>query len=501
MKKTITILFTILFTFICKAQDQNLERANKYFKRTFYSEAIPLYEKFLKSEQSKDAIKNLADSYFYINDMNNAAKNYKYLLRVYKKYIDKSYYLKYATTLKAQNKYKEANNVLRNYYKGDKERLIAFEKEIEYLENIEALGNRFNIKSLGINTSESIQGKKFGWNGQSYLDLYKVPVDKIHLGDSVAEPFSDKLNTKLHESNIIFTQDGKTAYFTRNSSEKGKRKTDDKKVTHVQLFRTQLIDGEWVNTTSLPFNSNEYSTEHPTLSPDGKTLYFASDMPKGFGSFDIYKVDVNSDGSFGSPINVFVSSIKEGNLSKPDNVGFPINSGYDDFAFNINSETKEGFFASNRLGGEGNDDIYKIIEEKPLIIEYCKQFISGVITDIDTDEVLPNTTIVLTGTNLKTPKKITTNTKGEFKFTVECKSSFAITASKTGYTTEKTTIKTNKKRNKDNDASLKLKSLERIRLEKVEVEEERKRKEAVALRLKQKREQKIRSENYAKRKR
>ncbi len=564
MKKTITILFTILFTFICKAQD--LERANKYFERTFYAQAIPLYEKFLKSEQSIDAIKNLADSYYYINDMNNAAKNYKYLLRVYRKYVDKSYYLKYATALKAQSKYKEANNVLRNFYKEDDEGLKAFEKEIEYLENVEALGNRFNIKNLGINTPQSefgaIQqgnavifaapkkasqgfGKKFGWTGQQYLDLYTVPVDKIHLGDSVTQPFSDKLNTKLHESNIVFTNDGKTAYFNRNSSEKGKRQTDDKKVTHVQLFRAQLVDGEWTNTTPLPFNSNEYSTEHPALSSDCETLYFASDMPKGFGSFDIYKVDLNKDGSFGTPVNlgetintakreqfpfaskdnklyfssdghpnfgsldVFVSAINNGNFSKPDNVGFPVNSGYDDFAFNINSDTKEGFFASNRLGGEGSDDIYKITEEKPLKIEYCKQFISGVITDVDTDQVLANATILLTDENLKMVEKITTDAKGEFKFFVDCKSSFVVTASKNGYTTEKTSVKTDKERNKDNDASLALKSLERIRLKKVKDEEERRRKEAVvqekkrkeeavALRLKQEREQKFRSENYAK---
>ncbi len=543
MKKAITFLFTLFITFLSQAQHKDLERANKYFKRTFYTQAIPLYEKFLKNEQSIEAIKNLADSYYYTSNMNKASKNYKYLLKKYKKYVDESYYLKYANTLKALNKHKEANNILRMFYKiNNPEKLVALEKEIEYLENIAALGDRFTIKSLGINTPESefgaiqegntvffsaprkenMYGKKFGWNGQQYLDIYEVSADKIHLGDSVTIPFSEKINTKLHESNIVFTKNGKTAYFTRNSSVKGKRKTDGKKITHVQLFKSDFIDGEWKNITSLPFNSNEYSTEHPALSSDDKTLYFASDMPNGFGSFDIYKIAILEDGSFGEPENlgetintpkkeqfpfisknnklyfssnghpnfgsldVFVSTLTNGVFSKPDNVGFPVNSGYDDFSFNINSDTNEGFFASNRLGGEGSDDIYKIKEEKPLVIEACKQFISGVITDVDTEEILSNATIVLTK-NGEIAQKATTDNKGKFSFTVTCKSSYKVTASKTGYTTEQTIVKTDTKRNKNNDASLALKSLKVLEMEK-----------AIAIQLLQEKEQKIKAENLVK---
>ena len=556
MKKAIILLFTVFISFVSQAQNQDLERANKYFSRTFYTQAIPLYEKYLKNEQNIDAIKNLADSYYYTNNMSKASKNYKYLLKVYRKYVDKSYYLKYVNALKALKKYKEANNLLKGYYKiNDPEKLPAFEKEIEYLDNVAALGERYLIQNLGINTSESefgaIQqgdhvifsapkketqglGKKFGWNGQNYLDLYTVPSDKIHLGDSIAKPLSKNLNTKLHESNIVFTKDGKTAYFTRNSSEKGKRKTDGKKVTHIQLFKTFLIEGEWKETIPLPFNSNEYSTEHPTLSTDERTLYFASDMPNGYGSFDIYKVAIHKNGTYGYPVNlgdkintpkkeqfpfvskddklyfssdghpgfgsldVFVSSITKDDFSKPDNVGFPVNSGSDDFSFNINSDTKEGFFASNRLDGEGGDDIYKMKEQKPLVIEYCKQLISGIVTDIDTKEVLPNAMVVLTDSKLNKLQEVKSNAKGAFSFKAPCKSSFIVTASKTDYTTEKITIKTTAERNKNNDASLKLKSLQKLEIERVIAKEKDKRDKALALQLKQKQEQKIKTDNYNK---
>jgi len=555
-KRGILVVIALFSITLCNAQDKNLERANKYFARTYYTQAIPLYEKFLKNNQNIQAIKNLADAYYLTNNMHKAAKNYKYLLKVYRKYVDKSYYLKYANSLKAIKKHKEANDVLIRYYKlYDKEKLPLFEKELEYLENVAALGERFTIKNVGINTSASefgaIQqgnnvifaaprkeaqglGKRFGWNGQQYLDLYSVPVDKIHLGDSVATPFAEKLNTKLHEATLTFTKDGKTVYFTRNSSVKGKRKTDDKKVTHLQLFKANLVDGVWTNITPLPFNANEYSTEHPALSADEKTLYFASDMPNGFGSFDIYQVAIHKDGTFGNPINLgetintpkreqFPFASKNGNLyfssnghpnfgsldvfvakktkegfAKPDNVGLPVNSGYDDFAFTINPDTKEGFFASNRLGGEGGDDIYKIVEDKPLVIEYCKQYISGVVTDIDTKKVLANAKVLLTDANLKTLEKTTTDASGKFSFTVACKSAFVVTASKAGYTSDKISLKTSKERNKDNNASLALKSLQVLEKEKLVARQKADREKAKALRLQQERERKLKAENYAK---
>lgn len=518
-------------SFICFSQNRNLKRANKYFERTFYTEAIPLFEKAIKEEESFDAIKNLADSYYFLNNMEKASVNYKYLLKNYKKLVLEEYYIKYANTLKAKGKLKLAYKILQRYYKeNNPEKFTKLAQEIDYLENIQAIGQRFAIENLGLNTNESefgaIQkgnsiifaaprketyGKRFGWNGQHYLDLYKIPTSKIHLGDSVAISFSDKINSKLHESNIIFTKDGKTAYFTRNNFTKGKRKTDAKKVTHVQLYKAELIDDVWQNINSLPFNSNDFSTEHPALSTDEKTLYFASDMPGGFGSFDLYAVKINSDNSFSTPKNlgntintsgkeqfpfvsttnelyfssdghpsfgsldVFVSKISNTNFSKPDNVGFPINSGYDDFSFNINSETKEGFFASNRIGGKGGDDIYKLIEEKPLKIETCKQFISGLITDESTGAILNSAMVVVYDSSQREIARTNTANDAKFKFKVECKATYLIKASKKGYTKNQKSITLKKIRNKNNDVSMTLKSLALLEKEK---------KEALALKLK-----------------
>ncbi len=522
--KKIIIIITLFVSFIGQAQNQDLLRANKYFERTFYAEAIPLYEEYLKQNQSLEAIKNLADAYYYLNRMHEASTNYKYLIKKYSKYIEEPYFLKYANTLKAINKHKNANNVLINYYqKKDKAKIDSIKKNIQYLENVAALGERYKIQSLGINTKASefgaIQkgnaiifaaprklvdgyGKKFGWNGQQYLDLYKVSMENIHLPDSAAVPFSAALNSKLHESNIVFTKDGKTAYFTRNNSAKGKRKRDDNKITHVQLYKAELVDDEWKNIKPLPFNSDHYSTEHPSLSADERTLYFASDMPKGYGSFDIYRVGINADGTFQIPENlgpvintpkreqfpfiskdnelyfssnghpnfgsldVFVSKLNGDHYSKPDNVGFPINSGYDDFAFNIDNTTKEGFFASNREDGKGGDDIYKIVEEKPLEIKECEQFITGLITDEDSKTILNGATVVFQDKSGNELLRINTKNNDKFKFTVKCKTTYLIKVSKAGYRDNQTSVLTSQERGKINDASMTLKSLIAIQKEK-----------------------------------
>ena len=527
MKKIIFIIFILGATITSKAQvKQDLNRADMYFDRAFYSEAIPLYERVAKKMRNETIVKNLGDCYYNTNNMGKASRVYKNLIENYGDKIDDEYYFKYAHTLKSINNYEEANKILRELYtrKNNEEALKKFEASIIYLENIKAIGNRYTIENLGINTENSEFGairhndklvfaaskkgdnfldKVYRWDSQYYLDLYEAPIVNIHLGlgDSIAKSLPGNINTKLHEANAVFTKDGNTIYFTSNNYLKGKRKKDENEVTHLQLYKAELIDGEWKNITSLHFNGITYSNEHPALSPDEKTLYFASDMPGGYGSFDIYSATINNDGSFGNPQNlgetintskkeqfpfiskdnklyfssnghpgfgsldVFVSTINGSEFSQPDNVGLPINSGHDDFSFNIDSDTKEGYFASNRPEGKGNDDIYKITESKPLIIEDCKQYISGIITDENTKQILPNTIVSLKDNNNNELEKVYTDGEGKFKFSAECETSYIVIASKEDYSTNQKALVLKSERNKDNDASMSLKSLEVIRRE------------------------------------
>lgn len=524
MKKTVITIFFLFVAVISNAQSFDIVKANKYFDRTFYAEAIPLYKNILEDKASMEVVQKLADSYYYLYNMPKANRYYRYLINNYKSQVEDEYYFKYSHTLKATNQTKKANEVLKSFYikKNDKKGLEKLNQSIKYLENIKVIGNRYQIKNLAINSENSEFGaikkgdkiifsatkkennffeKSYRWNHSQYLDLYEAPIDKIYLGDSVSKSISENINTKVHEANAIFTKDGKTVYFTRNNYTKNKRNKDNKHITHIQIFKAELIENQWKNIQSLSFNNIEYSTEHPALSNDEKTLYFASDMPGGFGSFDIYEIPILTDGSFGKPKNlgkeintskreqfpfisknnelyfssnghpgfgsldVFISKSVNNQFSKPDNVGLPINSSYDDFSFNIDTDNKEGYFSSNRPSGKGSDDIYSVSERKPLIIEDCKQSITVSITDIDTKEVIGNTNILIKKGFTKL-NETQTDSVGKLNFNTECKLSYTLVASKIGYLQEQKFILIDNIRNKNNKISIALKSLKQIEIEK-----------------------------------
>ncbi|MCV2487255.1 OmpA family protein [Flavobacterium sp. SH_e] len=555
MKKLLVIIFVFSIQFI-NAQDQELARAKRFFDKTYYSEAIVLYQKLADEKPSQEVIKNLADSYFYTNDLVKAQRYYRLLISNYNNDLDREYYFRYAQTLKATNKYDDANANLKEYYSksANSEDSANFENDLKTLENVTAIGKRFEIKNLAINTPNSEFGavkygdnlvyagvklkpglfdKKFKWDNETYLNIVAIPLKNINSTDSIVHYFAKELKTGMHESNAIFTKDGKTMYFTRNNSKNGKKKKDDNKISNLQIFKAELVEGKWTNIIALPFNSPNYSVEHPALSADEKVLYFASDMPGSIGSFDIYSVNINkgafdtpknlgpqintnkreqfpfasadnklyfsSDGHLGyGSLDVFVSEITGNEYSKPINVGLPLNSNLDDFAFYIDSNTKEGFFASNREGGKGGDDIYQFKETKDLIVEDCKQFIAGTIIDVDTQLALENATVLLQDSENKTLNTITTSADGKFNFTVGCETSYKVSAFKENYTNASKALTLDKTRDKVNDGSLSLRSLEVIKQEEKQIaenkrkqeiliEEENKKKEALAaIQLKEK---------------
>jgi len=240
----------------------------------------------------------------------------------------------------------------------------------------------------------------YPWNKKPTLDLYTAEMtEEGELSDIVL--FSDKINTDEHESSAAFSKDGQVVYFDRNSENRVKNE-EGIRVAHIKIFRAEMIDGEWSNIEALPFTSDQYSTEHPSLSADGSKLYFASDMPGSEGSFDIYVVDVNEDGTYGEPENLgtgintphreqfpYISEEgvlyfasdghqgfgnldiyrSEGNFSEAQNLGNTVNSGHDDFAFVINEENQKGYFASNR---RGSDNLYVFTREDyvPPVVEF-----------------------------------------------------------------------------------------------------------------------------------
>ena len=259
----------------------------------------------------------------------------------------------------------------------------------------------------------SIKQRKWSGNHQPYLELYKAKLTKDGTFDSVAR-FSEKVNTKYHDADLVFTKDENTIYFSRSNYYKKKYVTDTLGRNLIELYRAEKDSiGEW-EIFEMPFNNRNYQTGHPSLSDDETKLYFVSDMPGGYGKTDLYVVDINPDGSYGTPKNlgpnvntegkemfpyvwkdelyfssdgyqmgqggldVFVVDLVEYLPTKSVvNLARPLNSYSDDFGIAFNKTKNKGYFSSNRPGGKGDDDIYTFEFE-------CDQIIAGVTYELET---------------------------------------------------------------------------------------------------------------------
>ncbi|MEH1009585.1 cell envelope biogenesis protein OmpA, partial [Winogradskyella sp. ECml5-4] len=159
---------------------------------------------------------------------------------------------------------------------------------------------------LYITSGRNDNRKTYGWNDQPYLDIYTI----VKNSDSTyqeATLANKKINTKFHEGLVSFTPDGKTMYFSRESyfeKDFQKDSLSSTRFSQLYLFKATKLGDDWDMVENLAINSENYSVKNPSVSADGKTLYFSSNMPGGFGDFDIYKAAINADGTIGEPENL-----------------------------------------------------------------------------------------------------------------------------------------------------------------------------------------------------
>ena len=472
-------------------------KADQQYDKFAYVDAIKTYERiFAKGYKSQDMLQKLGDSYYFKADLDNAAKWYGELFN-FTQDVAPEYYYRYSQSLKAVKDYKKADEMLAkfNQKSGNDLRAKLASSQKDYLAQIKKNSGRYTIENAGINTKYSDYGstfynnkvvftsardtgglghRKHSWTGESFTNLYSA--DMVSEGSlSTPVKFGNTLNSKFNESTPTFTKDGKTVYFTRNNYLDGKKGKDTRKSTLLKIYKATLDGDKWSNITELPFDSDQYDVAHPALSTDEKTLYFASNMPGTLGQSDLYKVAINADGSYGTPVNlgnvintegretfpmvtsegelyfasdghpglggldIFVSKAeKDGSYKDVLNVGEPLNSSHDDFGFLINEKTRLGFVTSNREGGVGGDDIYKFKETKK--IEYtCEQLLAGIVTDKETGLPLANTKVTLSDGNYKMLEEVVTDGEGKFYMgAVDCQSKYYIKTEKKDYTTVET---------------------------------------------------------------
>ncbi|MCO6176468.1 OmpA family protein [Flavobacterium sp. NRK F10] len=472
MKKIIVAISLVLVNF-AYSQERKVAKANEEYNNYAYIDAIKIYEKVAeKGYSDPEMFKKIGNSYYFNAELEKAGRWYAKLFEITSD-VEPEYFYRYSQCLKNLEDYALANEYLDKFSKASSDsRGLRYTQNKEYLGGIQKTSQRYKIEDAGINTEYSDYGGSFyedkfvfttardtggvakvvhKWTNQAFSKLYTATLtSEGFLVDP--ELFSKNLTSKFNESTAVFTKDGNTVYFTRNNYLKGKKGTNSEDIVLLKLYKATKVDGDWKNIEELPFNSNEYNTAHPALSPDDKTLYFASDMPGTIGLSDIFKVTINPDGSFGTPVNLgdqvntegretfpFVSDSNEfyfasdGHLGLGGldifafkinddnsftnilNVGSPVNSPFDDFCYSINNETRAGFFSSNRDGGKGYDDIYKFKEEIPLVFN-AKQSIEGLVIEDETQKVIPNASVILFDENMNQIGTTFTDENGNYHF-------------------------------------------------------------------------------------
>ena len=479
--KLLCIAFVLISTSTF-GQTAKQKRAERQFNNFSFVKSIDTYEKLIDTSFNKYyAMRKLGDAYIMLRQPEKALPIYEKVVQ--QPNVPSEYYYYYAQTLRANGQYEASKEWMKKYRDaGNKEdsRVKRFFKNEDLASGIFNSREKNFLKKVNFNSKyndfgavvlndqivftssrdEGVSVKRvYAWDGQPLLDMYQVPMEGAS-AEKIKKLEGD-VNTIQHDGPATFSADGTKMYFSRNNFYENKKITNDKGVMLMGIFSAELIDGKWTNVKPSNLNNANYIVYHPSLSEDGKKLYFSSDMPGGIGGTDIYVSDVNSDGSLGTPANLGNIVNTEGNESFPfihseegtlyfssdahvgaglldifaavkdenDNIvnvinlGEPINSEKDDFAYYLSPDGLNGYISSNRKGGMGGDDIYAFTRIPPLTLK-------GRIFDAVNGEPVEGAKVVLARKNGEEIAYFITEKDGYYEHLIDRDKEFVLKGSK-----------------------------------------------------------------------
>ena len=489
MKKIYTTISLILFLIASYGQNKFTEKGDKLYESYQYVGAIDEYLKLANSKNANDYIyTQLGDSYYNIFNIEEASKWYA---KAVKGKANAETYFRYAQVLKAQGKYQEANKQMDVFAKmmPKDERAKEHLANPNYIPSLVKSDKLFDVAETNINSKDQSDfgavltndntlyftstrnnfNKTDKWNDQPYLDIYQSTRDANGV---LSEPILVKeLNTPFHDGPVTVSNDGNTMFFARDGHSEGqyeKMKKNNIKIGQQGLYKATKVDGKWTNIEALPLNSTSYSVSNPSLSKDGKTLYFASNMPGGLGESDIWKVSVDSNG-YGKPQNLGVNintadrenfpfitddailyfasrghqglggfdvfKINLNSSEQPQNIGKPVNTEKDDFSFSFSKNANVGYFSSNR---NGTDDLF-------VATPVCKAEAVVIVTNSKTNTVLENAQVAIVDAKGNSIETKQTNNQGKVNYDVECNVGYGLKISAQNFENATAIIKPNQK--------------------------------------------------------
>lgn len=497
MKKNILFAFLIILSAQGFSQ-AILKKAERLMESFAYTDAAEIYNNYVEENNKITAETYLkaADANYFINNMRQASMYYEKAFNANSE-MEEPFLSRYLRSLRSVRDYKKADKIYIDYLKksGDTKALEKFKKDVaefnRVLENKEP--SRYSLINLDINTKYSdfvnvIHGEDvifsssrpgaskelYAWNDQPYLSQYITK--KTETGQLIdATLFGQQISSNFHDATVAFMPNSDIVYYTSSAIKKNRLLLDDGRNNHFSIYKGRLVEEKISGKEAVFFNSSEYSTGHPSISSDGKYLFFASDMPGGFGEADIYYCEIFEDGKLSTPknagdkintsgndffpslidgelyfssnghlgfggIDIFSSAFDEENqsFSEAINLGKVVNTSDDDFAITFNKDNNSGYLSSNREGGKGDDDIYYFIR-KPLP---CDQLITGTAKDKFSKEFIADVVIVVKDSSNTTLHTVRTKEDGSYEVKIPCNTPVSLTATKEGYIEKKGKITT-----------------------------------------------------------
>ena len=480
----IVLLYLLISSLYVSGQNSKTKKADLLFSKFEFLKAAETYKNLITNGKKNTYVfKQLAECYYNIFNTEEAEFWYA---KVLQNSNDSETIYKYAQMLKANKKLKAYNTQMQKFIiqKPKDNRALAYKNNPSYINKLLKNDSTYTIKNVAFNTKQSDfggilqdsilyftsgrhrKGKNYAWNQQPFLDIYTL--DK---NSNTLKSLDNIINTKYNEGLVSFSPDGNTMFFSRESFyEKDFQKKSKFKYSQLYIYKATKVSNEWTDVKGLSINNKNYTVKNPSVSQDGKTLYFASNMPNGFGNFDIYKSSIKENGTLGKPKNlgpkintngqemfpfisnkdilyfssdthlglggmdVFYSKMVNQKFTEVKNIGIPINSNADDFAFYINEDTQEGYISSNRNGGKGSDDIYAIKKDTP-----CSSKVDVIVLDSKTNNSIPNATVTIVSSIKKYPIA-TTNKNGLAQMIADCEEKINLQVDNSNYESQLVTI-------------------------------------------------------------
>lgn len=491
------LFFILLATSQVFSQKAKLKKAEKQYENLAYINSQKIYLQVVENGYtSAEIFKKLGNTYYFNADYKNAAQWYHRLITEFPSQAEPEYFFRAAQSLKSEGKYKESDALMEQFASlgGNDLVTVNFQQHQDYLSEIRSKPKKYILEKTEVSTSYPDFGPSFyqdklvyasaipdstgrilihEWNKQPFFNLYEANLDEE---GKLSNPqkLSGDINTRFHESSTTFTKDGTTVYFTRNNYIDGRKGKDEDRNIRLKIYKATKVNNQWKNIVELPMNNAAYSVAHPALSVDEKRLYFSSDMPGTKGQADLWYVEILGDDQYGNPVNlgtgintevresfpfissdntlyfasngraglggldVFFTKLDDNGMPTEISVmGEPLNSKADDFGFILDPKRKLAFLSSNRANGNDNiyDDIYRAIPT-------CEINLSGLVSDVDTREILPGTQVVLFDENNVQVQTSQSDNNAQYTFTVDCDKNYSVRAVKEGYTSLELLIST-----------------------------------------------------------